>query len=302
MSVNYELYKIFACVVKNGSITNTAKELYISQPAVSQSIKQLESQLGGKLFRRTPKGMVLTAEGNAIYEYIYRANGLIEQAETRFEQMRNLAYGSIKIGASDNICRNFLMKYVEQYSEQYPQVKIIFVNGTSSQTVQLLKTGKVDIGFVNLPVGDDEIKSQVVGELHDCFVAGSKYEHLKGKQITVKELLSNPMILLSDGTTSRKFINEYFGSQGSICQPTIEVGSHDLLISFAKRNMGISCVTEEFIKGEISRGELFKLDIYGDIRSRQIGLIQLNNVTQTFASEKFVELLQNRIKSFENKI
>ena len=120
MSINYELYKVFFCVVKNGSITNAAKELFISQPAVSQSIKQLESQLGGKLFKRTPKGMELTAEGSAIFEYIERANGLIEQAETRFSQMKSLLSGSIRIGASNNICNNFLFPFILRFKELYP--------------------------------------------------------------------------------------------------------------------------------------------------------------------------------------
>ena len=295
-SINYELYKIFACVVKNGSITSAAKELYISQPAVSQSIKQLEMQLGGKLFLRTPKGMKLTTEGNAIYEYIDRANELIEQAQTRFSQMKDLSRGSIKIGASDNICRNFLMPFVERFSETYSQIKFIFLNGTSSQTVELLKTGKADIGFVNLPVDEPEIVADAVGELHDCFAAGEKYSHLKGARISVKELVKYPIILLGEKTTSRKFIDEYFKSNHCVCEPCIEVGSHDLLISFAKKNMGISCVTEEFIHAERERGTLFKLDIDGDIRSRKIGLIRLKGVTQTFAAEKFVTLMKEMLE------
>lgn len=293
MSVNYELYKTFACVVKNGSITSAAKELYISQPAVSQAIKQLETRLGGKLFLRGAKGMELTAEGKAMYEYIERANGLIEQAEAMFNQMKNLTQGSIKIGASDNICRKFLLPYVQEFVKKHPQVKIIFVNGTSSQTVELLKTGKVDVGFVNLPIDDSEISATVVGKLHDCFVAGSNYIELAKKPLSVKELLENPIILLTKGTTSRKFIDDYFVTQQVECTPHIEVGSHDLLVSFAKNNMGISCVTEEFVAVELAGQELYKLNVDGDIRSRSIGLIQLKNVTPTFATESFIKSLQS---------
>jgi len=298
-SINYELYKIFGCVVKNGSITNAAKELYISQPAVSQSIKQLETQLGGKLFKRTPKGMELSAEGLAIYEYIERANGLIEQAQTRFNQMKDLQRGSIKIGASDNICRNFLMSFVEKFRAAYPQIKLMFLNGTSSQTVGLLKTGKVDIGFVNLPLDDSEIAADAVGELHDCFVAGEGYKGLKKKRISLQELVKHPVILLGPGTVSRKFIDEFFKSHNCVCKPDIEVGSHDLLVSFAKKNMGISCVTEEFARAEIAKGTLFKLDVEGDIRSRKIGLIRLKNVTQTFAAAKFVALMLETLTEFK---
>ncbi len=294
MSINYELYKVFFCVVKNGSITNAAKELFISQPAVSQSIKQLESQLGGKLFKRTPKGMELTAEGSAIFEFVERANGLIEQAETRFSQMKSLLSGSIRIGASNNICNNFLFPFIIRFREMYPQVKLFFENGPSAQTVELLKTGKVDIGFVNLPVDDDEIDVTPCGQLHDCFVAGKGFSHLKGKPMTVEELLKNPMILLSRGTNSRTFIDEYFKANGCKCSPDIEVNSHDLLVSFAKANMGVSCVTKEFVTKELEEGTLFMLNVDGDVRSRNIGHIQLKNVTPTFAGKRFFEIVQGK--------
>lgn len=291
MNVNLELYKIFFCVVKHGSITGAAKELFISQPAVSQSIKQLEHQLGGNLFHRTPRGMELTQEGRAILEYVERANGLIEQAEIKFNQMKNLVEGTISIGASDNICRNFLLPYICEYKKKFPGINLRFINGTSSQTISLLKSGKVDIGFINLPVSDDDIAAEPCGQLHDCFVAGSKYAELAERAITLEELLQHPMILLSKGTTSRRAIDEYFKSFGVSCEPDIEVGSHDLLIAFAKNNMGISCVTEEFVAKELNKGSLYKLKLKGDIRSRNIGYIRLKHVTPTFAAQKLVSMI-----------
>ncbi|MCL2061807.1 MAG: LysR family transcriptional regulator [Firmicutes bacterium] len=296
IGINYELYKVFACVVKNGSITGASRELYISQPAVSQSIKQLEAQLGGFLFKRTPKGMELTAEGSAIYEYISRANGLIEQAQTRFAQMKDLARGEIKIGASDNICRNFLLPHIQKFRKNFPKIKFLFVNGTSNQTVDLLKTGKVDIGFVNLPVDDDEITAEPLGELHDCFVGGTDYKMLTQTPISVKDLTNHPLILLGAETNSRKFIDEFFKTHHCTAKPDIEVGSHDLLISFAELNMGISCVTKEFVSAQLTKGTLYKLNVEGEVRSRKIGVIRLKNVSLTFAAEKFVSNLKEDIK------
>lgn len=296
-NINYELYKVFYSVVKNGSISHSAKELFLSQPAVSQSIKQLESQLGGKLFKRTPKGMELTSEGSAIFEYIERANGLIEQASVRFEQMKSLESGSIRIGASDNICRNFLLPYVTKFHELYPKIKIFFINGTSAQTVNLLRTGRIDVGFVNLPASGEDIDSTPVGMLHDCFVAGSGFIQLKDRPVTLKELLEYPIILLTSGTTSRMFIDEFFKRNELHADPSIEVGSHDLLIAFAKQNMGISCVTEEFVKKELSAGKLFKINIDGDVRSRNIGRIRLKNVTPSFAAARFMEIVESAARS-----
>lgn len=301
MSVNLELYRIFYCVVKNGSITNAAKELFISQPAVSQSIKQLEAQLGGRLFLRTPKGMELTPEGSAIYEYVERANGLLSEAENKFNQLKNLVIGKIRIGASDNICRNYLLPYVRQFRTLYPDVKIHITNGTSNQTINLLKTGKVDIGFVNMPSVDDEVEVSVCSKLHDCFVAGSKFIDLKDIPMTIETLLNYPIILLEKGTNSRRFIDDYIKSFGHECEPNIEVGSHDLLIEFAKQNLGISCVTEEFVTKELKDGSLFKLNIEGDIRSRNIGYVKLKNVSLTFAGARFIDLIQEDLNNKNNR-
>ncbi len=171
MSVKLDLYKIYKEVCEKGSISDASKSLYISQSAVSQAIKQLETQVGLSLFRRTPKGVVPTAEGKMLYEYASSAIDLLTVAEEKLEAMKNLAYGDLKIGASDTISHYLLLPVLEKYSKLYPKIKLQIVNRTSLEAVSLLKSGKVDLAFVNMPFEDEEIHIQPYFSVEDIFVA-----------------------------------------------------------------------------------------------------------------------------------
>ncbi len=297
MSVNLELFKVFYTVVKVGSITRAAKELFISQPAVSQSIKQLEDQLGGRLFVRTSKGMELTPEGAAIFEYVERATSLLAEAENKFNQLKNLMIGTIRIGASDNICKNFLLPYIKTFHNMYPDVIIQITNGTSRETVGLLKSGKVDVGFVNFPViNEHDLDSKECDSLNDCFVCGSKFLEFSKAPVSIETLSRLPLILIEKGTNTRRFIDDFFDSHDTAIKPEFELGSHDLLLEFAKMNLGIACVTEQFVTKELENGTLHKIKLVPPIPARNIGYIKLKNVAMTFASQRFLEIIEEKIK------
>jgi len=176
MEVNFELYKVFYNVAKEGQISAAAKKLFISQPAVSQSIKQLEEKLGGKVFFRTPKGMKLTSEGQILYKYIEKAYGFIIAGESKFQEMQNLQYGEIVIGASDTLCAHYLLPYLEKFHKEFPNIKIKVTNRTTYEILNLLKSGSVDLGILNLPIEQDK-NLQIIETLalEDCFICGDKY-------------------------------------------------------------------------------------------------------------------------------
>ena len=155
MAVNLELYRIFCSVARAGSMTQASRELYISQPAVTQAIKQLEKELGGSLFIRSSRGIALTREGELLFKHVEPALEQLRGGEKRFSEMLNLERGYINIGASDSICKFYLLNYLEIFHERYPNLEIHVTNRITRETIQLLKNGDVDIGFVNLPVEDD---------------------------------------------------------------------------------------------------------------------------------------------------
>jgi LysR family transcriptional regulator, cyn operon transcriptional activator len=298
MDVNFDLYRIFYITAKAKSISNAAKELYISQPAVSQSIKQLEEKLGGRLFFRTQKGIILTAEGEAVFKYIEQAYNFIMAAQTRFSEMQNLLSGEIRIGASDTLCKYYLLPYLEVFHKEYPELKIQITNRTTQETIKLLETGKVDFGVINLPIQkDSRLEVWETMTIQDCFIVGEKYKEYASKPIHIQELIKQPLLLLEKGSNTRRFIDEYAKVHEVTIVPEIELGSIDLLIEFARIGFGAACVVRNFIDKEIQNSNLYVVQLIEEIPQRKIGIVFLKDVPLSAAAKKFLGTVHNNISN-----
>lgn len=295
MQASLELYKVFYTVAKCGSLTAAAKELYVSQPAVSQSIRQLEEQLGGRLFIRTAKGIELTPEGSAMIERVSRAMGLIDEAEHTFQQMKQLMVGRVRMGAADTLCRFLLLDNIQQFHQRYPDVIIQVTNRTTRDTLQLLRMGKIDVGFINLPLEEADIEVIPLLELQDCFVgSASTYRHLPPQ--TPQALSELPLMMLETISNSRKYVDRCFLDQGVSLSPQIELASLDLLRDFASIGMGVACIPRQFCQEELSDGTLVEIPLTLTIPPRGIGLIRLKGIPLNFAAQRFLNELLGDIE------
>lgn len=289
--ISLDLYKIFCAVVRNGNMSAAAKELYISQPAVSMSIRQLEDRMGTPLLIRTTKGVRTTPEGSVLYEYLEQALALIKTAENKYMEMANLKAGEIKIGASDTVIANLLMPYLEKYTATYPSINIRVTNKTTYECLRLLKSGLVDVCFINLPLEDEsDLDVTPFITIHDCLVGGSKYEQLAKDGLNIKSIGDYPLLLLENLSNSRQFLNKFALENGVALKPIIELGSHDLLLSFAKINLGITFATKEFIKEDIDNGELFEIPVTPPVPKRSVGIVKLKNVALSHAARSFTDM------------
>jgi DNA-binding transcriptional LysR family regulator len=288
--VNLELYRVFYAVAKLGSLTKAAQTLYISQPAVSQSIKQLEGQLGGRLFIRTPKGMELTEAGNVMTEYVEKAINLLNEAENRFGEIKGITVSTVRIGASDTLCKHFLLKYIEEFHKKYPKINLQVYNRTTPETIELLKANKVDLGFVNLPVNDPELNIiEPCMELNDIFVYSEKFMPRLKETVPLKNLEEYPLLMLEMTSNTRRSIVEFTHSLGINLNCEIELGSLDLLIEFAKSGLGVSCVPKEYVLKELKSGELFRLETSPNLPVRGIGLITLKQAPINYVVKEFID-------------
>lgn len=291
IKVNLELYKIFKVVVERASFSGAAKALFISQPAVSQAINQLEKQLNVILFRRMSKGVMLTSEGQVLYNYIDSGLKLIWSGENKLLQMTKLLCGEIKISAGDTISKHYLLPLLEKFNNQYPDIKVKVINRTSRASIELLKSGEVDIAFASLPTEDPAIKTKPCLKVHDILVAGQKYKEIAENVLSYKDITNYPLIMLENSSSSRKFIDRYFIKQGVILEPEIELGSHDLLLEFAKIGLGVSCVVKEFSNEYLSLNQLYEIELEKSIPSREIGLCFLRDVPLSLAAKSFVNMI-----------
>ena len=176
MSVKLELYKVFKEVAEAGNITAAASALFISQSAVSQSIKQLEAELQTRLFARNSRGVTLTPDGKMLYEYVRSAIGLLETGEEKLSQSRHLQMGHLTIGASDTVTSQFLLPFLDSFHRQYPAIHIQIISGRSHKVLGLLQSGKVDIAFASTPPESGSLEVYPCFATHSIFVAGADYD------------------------------------------------------------------------------------------------------------------------------
>ncbi len=296
-NIPLDLYKIFCAVVRTGNMSAAAKELFISQPAVSMSIRQLEERMGSTLLVRTSKGVRMTPEGKILFDYIDQALMLIKTAENKFMEMVNLKTGEIRIGASDTVIQNFLMPYLEEFNIKNPNINIKVTNKTTYESLKLLKSGAVDICFINLPVDEDyDLEISPCISIHDCLIGGAKFKELSKSGIRIENINQYPLLLLEEMSNSRRYINYYAQKNGVVLRPIIELASSDLLIEFVKINLGLSFVIHDFEKSRIDNDTIFEIPVFPPIPKRSIGLVKLKNVPLSYAAKGFVNLFKNKTK------
>lgn len=289
--VKLELYRVFCEVAKQESLSKAAAALYMTQPAVSQSIAQLERELELRLFTRTSKGVILTNEGKLLYEYANSAINLIYKGEQKLEEWKNLSAGELKIGVGDTISRYFLLPYLEKFHRLYPKIKLKIMNKTTLELCALVKSGEIDIAICNLPIEDSALEIIKIMDIHDTFVCGDLYRNKLPKVLSLDELVNLPLILLEPKSNSRRYVEKFFLSKGISIKPEIELGSHDLLLEFAKINLGVSCVIREFSQEYLKKKELFEIKLTENIPKRNIGICFLKSVSLSPTSERFVQIL-----------
>ena len=295
MSVKLELYKVFKEVAEAGNITAAAQSLYISQSAVSQSIKQLENELQTRLFSRNSRGVTLTGEGKMLYEYVRSAMGLLETGEAKLSQTRELQMGHLTIGASDTVTSQFLLPYLDKFHRQYPAIHIQIVSGRSHKVLGLLQSGKVDIAFASTPAEPGSLTTFPCFDTHSIFVAAADYpcdfEHV----YSLQEIAQFPLILLERKASSRLYLEKYFLQNGLHLDPEIELGARSLLVDLATIGFGVAGVTEEFVKKELESGRLRKLNTSFDIPARSVELCVLRDVPLTAAAQQFVTFVRDSL-------
>ena len=292
MSVKLELYRVFKEVADSGNISVAAKNLYISQSAVSQSIKQLETALQARLFARNPRGVTLTGEGQMLYQYVRSALGLLATGEDKLTQAQQLLLGTLVIGASDTVTSFFLTPYLDAFHRKYPGIRLKIVSGRSAKVLSMLKSGAVDIAFASSPM-DSSMECWPCFSTHSVFVAGREYpcdfEHV----YSYAEIAQFPLILLERKASSRIFLEQEFLKAGISLTPEIELSSRSLLVSLSRIGLGVAGVTQEFVEKELESGEIRQLKTEFDIPPRSVDMCTLRDVHPTAAAAAFMDMIRS---------
>ena len=291
MDINYELYKVFYHVAITLSFSEASKQLFISQSAVSQSIKVLEKKLNQPLFIRSTKKVQLTPEGEILLKHIEPAMNLIKRGENQLLEAHTLNGGQLRIGASDTICRYYLVPYLNQFHKEFPNIHIKVTNQTSIECARFLENGQADFIVTNYPNSAlaGNMNTRVINEFHDVFVAGRAAFPLEGRKLGLEELLDYPIMMLDRKSTTSEFLHQIFQKRQLDLVPEIELSSNDLLIDLARIGLGIAFVPDFCIPAKDRN--LFILDLKEQLPSRQMMVAYNESLPVSQAARQFMDML-----------
>lgn len=293
MNIDFELYRVFNEVANTGNITAASENLHISQPAVSKSIKSLEEQLGGSLFVRTKRGVILTEEGVELHNYIKTAIEYIRNAENKFSEMVNLEVGTIRIGISRTLVKCFLLPYLEVFHKKYPNIKIEIITNKASELVPKLRDGLIDMIIANMPMkSQNDIIIEKLIDIQDIFVVNRDY-NIESYEINLSDLNKYSLILQPKGNNTRDYLDDVLAKSGVYLDPEMVLASYGLVEDMSRIGYGIGYVVEEFVKDDLKNGSLIKLKTNPAIPPRYIGLITKKDTVPSFAAKRLIDIVKN---------
>ena len=273
MNQNLSSYRIFYTVANTGNISKAAKELYISQPAISKSIQKLEESVGCKLFSRSSRGVVLTDEGKLLYEHVSEAFETLTMGEEKLKRSIELGVGHLKIGVSSTLCKYLLLPYLKEFIRQNPHISISISCQSTNDTLKLLEDNKIDIGLIGKPENLKNIHFDFLEEIEDIFVAAKdNLRNLKARGIQKDHILqSSTLMLLDKNNMTRQYIDDYLQENQIIIKDSIDISDMDLLIDFARIGVGVACVIKNFVREDLENGTLMEIPLGFPIHKREVG-------------------------------
>lgn len=290
MNQNLSSYWIFYTVANAGNISRAAKELYISQPAISKSIQKLEESLNCRLFSRSSRGVVLTQEGNLLYHHVRDAFESLSEGEEKLKRSIALGVGHLNIGVSSTLCKYMMIPYLKEFIRQNPHISISISCQSTNDTLKLLDENKIDIGLIGKPDNLKNIRFDYLADITDIFVAAKDYIiNLKARGISENEILGNSTLMLLDrNNMTRQYIEDYLTEHHITAADSINISDMDLLIDFAKVGVGVACVIKNFVAKELAEGSLIEIPLEIPIPKRQVGFAYKEHTAPSQSLKSFI--------------
>ena len=292
-NINFELYKVFYYVAKNKNLSKAANELFISQPAVTQSIKKLEEEIGYKLFYRTKSGMNLTNDGEILYEFLKKPiEALTNGKKHLIDEVSNNSM-TIRIGSGTTLIKYSLLPILKDFQRDFPNVRFEIIQGITGNLIEMLDNDLLDI--VLLSINYENIKDKrllVIEEAQDIFCYKKDAFNFEDKIFTIEELNTLPLLLQSNLSTSRKFLDDLASKNHVVLESRYDLASYSLVLDFVKEGLGIGFVNYNHVKEDIKKGNLVVLKTDFNIPTRKIGLCINKKITEESVIKRFVEYIK----------
>lgn len=255
-------------------------------------MRQLEKEAGIKLFLRTSKGVQLTKEGELLYRYVKIGVESLLEGEKMVERVLGMDMGEVRIGASDMTLQFFLLPYLEQFHKEFPKIKVNVSNAPTPETIKSLEEGRIDFGVVTTPFECRGTMNRIpVKVIRNVFIAGNSFESLRDRKLDYSELSGLPCIFLEKNTSTRTFMDDFLLKQGIELKPEFELAISDMIVQFAKRNMGVGCVMEGFAQDAVEAGDVFELKFKMEMPARHICVVTGESNLISMPGRKLLEMI-----------
>lgn len=301
--VNYlaEL-RVFYIAAENLSMTSAAKQLFLTQPAVSHTIKELEKQYGHKLFIRANRKIRLTSQGEFLFRLCEKIFETVRSQQIKLDEHFGLNKGELKFSATQTIVKYSLMPAVKEFHLSNPEAIFKVQSSSKLETYRLVSSGAVEFGFVTtpVPVGALSIglKYQKLFDIEDVFVGNSERYTDLSRKLTFDDVCKSPLITLGKSSLSHRYQKEFFESNNYALTPDIECDNLDLVVEFVEAGLGIGWITEAVLADAMQKGrKIKKLDFVISLPKREIGLIFKADKKLSYLAEKFVDLVKSLKRS-----
>lgn len=293
MNTDYNLYKIFLYLFEEKSISKTAARLYVSQPAISYSLKELETQLGYTLFYRNSKGIEPTVEAKELYGYISTAFNILNDAEEHIKNLNNLNIGCIRIGTPSHIGIFYLSSFISDFRKLYPGIKFEIICRSTADMVEMLETRKLDLIVDTLPINSRKNVTKVtLTKLHNCFAYHKSAFHDINIQ-SVEDLKKCPLILPSSTSSLRLKLDEYMESKNIKLNPVIESWTTEIMLEMVRRGLGIGYFIQNVIDTQEDKENFKVVSFDNELPAVDVCCVYIDEFL-TMATRKFVELLSDQ--------
>lgn len=275
-NINLNLYRIFYEVAKYSSISAAAKNMYLSQPAISKAIKSLENELDVILFYRTLNGIILTKKGQELFVLVEEAFNSFREAEKKMQENKNLEKGSLSIGVRSHIASFYLMDKVVNFHQQYDKIDIVIVNRPSNELLKLLSNNEIDFVLDSVSA-KDEIDGFNIKDLETfshCFVSLPNAQYLKDKNISnLKDLENLPLILPVAHSSHRQYLNSLAKDAKVKFNNVLSIETSELIYNMVKKGLGIGYILKDMVKEEIKNGTLKEIKVQEKLPEISLKLI-----------------------------
>jgi DNA-binding transcriptional LysR family regulator len=293
--------KVFCAVAETGSFSKASKMVNLTQPAVSLQIQALEESYETALFERSGKNITLTPAGKLLYQYAKDILNLYTTVEKEINSLTGLSKGSLQIGASSTIGNYLLPTVIIAFKKKYPKIDVnLFVSNTKG-IIELLNAGKIDIGLVEGDVPKQSLDVEKL--LEDELVLIMPPDHLwvKRKNISVSELLSQPVIMREDGSGTRQMIEKHLMANKispNNLRMSLILGSTEAIKSAVEHGMGVSILSNWTVRKEVQFGTI-KTNTFRDIRfTRNFNIVFHKRGALAATAKDFFDFL--KIFPFQN--